>query len=91
MPLEAKRSRHVAVAVPEVSISGGIAVGSGQKGTQPQQPDLVPHEARIIDTAANLCTVESATWTSSSVPRRSSASTRTVVANTVQMAPPESK
>jgi hypothetical protein len=47
VPLEAKRSRHVAVAVAEVNISGGIAVGSGEQGAQPQQPDLVQHEAGI--------------------------------------------
>jgi hypothetical protein len=40
MSLEAKRSRHVAVAIPEVRISCGIAVSPRQESPQPQQPDL---------------------------------------------------
>ena len=40
MSLEAKRFRHVAVAIPEVRVSGGIAVRPRQESPQPQQPDL---------------------------------------------------
>ena len=36
MPLEAKRSRHVAVAVPQVRVSRGIVVRPRQKSPQPQ-------------------------------------------------------
>jgi hypothetical protein len=40
MSLEAKRSRHVAVAIPEIRISRVIAVRLRQKSPQPQQPNL---------------------------------------------------
>ncbi len=47
MPLEAKRFRHVAVAIPEVRISRGIAVSPRQQSLQPQQPDLVQNKSGL--------------------------------------------
>src|SRR5262249_18399122 len=44
MPLEAKRSRHVAVAIPEVRVSRGIVVSPRPQSWQPQQPDLTYHQ-----------------------------------------------
>jgi hypothetical protein len=43
MPLEAKRFRHVAVAIPKVRIRYGIAASPRQQSPQPQQPDLAYH------------------------------------------------
>jgi len=40
MSFEAKRSRHVAVAIPEVCISCGIAVNPRQKSTQLKEQDV---------------------------------------------------
>jgi hypothetical protein len=47
MPLEAKRFRHVAVAIPQVHTSRGIAVSPRQLGPQAQQPDVTRHETLI--------------------------------------------
>ena len=47
MPLEAKRSRHVAVAIPEIRVRRGIAVSPRQESPQPQQPDLAYHQTLI--------------------------------------------
>ena len=44
--LEAKRFRHVAVAIPEVRVCRGIAVSSGQQIAQPQQGQFVCHDTR---------------------------------------------
>jgi hypothetical protein len=40
MPLEAKRFRHVAVAIPEVCVSRGITVSPRQESPESQQPDV---------------------------------------------------
>jgi hypothetical protein len=47
MALEAKRSRHVAVAIPEVCISRDITVSPRQQSPQPQQHDLSYHQTLI--------------------------------------------
>ena len=47
MPLVAKRFRHVAVAIPEVRVSLGIAVSRRQQCPQPQQPDVTYHQTLI--------------------------------------------
>ena len=44
MPLEAKRFRHVAVAIPQLRISRGIAVSPRQQSPQPQQQDVVQNK-----------------------------------------------
>jgi len=46
MALEAKRSRHVAIAIPEVCISR-IAVCPRQQSPQPQQPHVAYHQTLI--------------------------------------------
>jgi hypothetical protein len=40
MPLEAKRFRHVAVAIPVFAIAGIVTVSPRQKSPQSQQPDV---------------------------------------------------
>jgi hypothetical protein len=40
MPFEAKRSRHVAVAIPEVCISGGVATGRAREIVEAQRKIL---------------------------------------------------
>ncbi len=47
MPLEAKRFRHVAVAIPQVLVSPGIAVRPRHQSPQPQQPDLAYHQTVV--------------------------------------------
>jgi hypothetical protein len=47
MAVQLKRFRQVAVAIPEVRISGGIAVRPRQKSPQPQQPDVAYHQTLI--------------------------------------------
>jgi hypothetical protein len=47
MPFETKGSRHVAVAIPEVPVSCGIAVSLRQESPQPQQPDVAYHQTLI--------------------------------------------
>ena len=47
MPLEAKRFRHVAVAIPELRIRLGIAVSPRQQSPQPQQRNLEQYESRV--------------------------------------------
>jgi hypothetical protein len=47
MSFEAKRFRHVAVAIREVCISRGIAVSPRQESPQPQQPDVAYHQTLI--------------------------------------------
>src|ERR1700756_4266904 len=47
MSFEAKRFRHVAVAVPEVRVSRAIAASPRQESPQPQQPDLAYHQTLI--------------------------------------------
>ena len=47
MPFEAKRSRHTAVAIPEVAVGGFVAVSPSQQRPQPQQPDVAYHQALI--------------------------------------------
>ena len=47
VPLEAKRCRHVAVAIPQVRVSRGIAVSPRQQSAQPQQPDVAHHQTLI--------------------------------------------
>jgi hypothetical protein len=44
MPVELKRSRHVAVAIPEVRVSRGITASPRQESPQPQQPDVTYHQ-----------------------------------------------
>jgi hypothetical protein len=47
MPVEAKRFRHVAVAIPVVAIAGIVTVSPRQKSAEPQQPDLAYHQTLI--------------------------------------------
>src|ERR1700749_2813677 len=47
MSFEAKRSRRVAVAIPQVRVSGRIAVSPRQESLQPQQPDVAYHQTLI--------------------------------------------
>ena len=47
MPFEAKRFRHVAVAIPIVAIRGVVAVSPRQQCAQPQQPDVAYHQTFI--------------------------------------------
>jgi hypothetical protein len=47
MPLEAKRFRHVAVAIPVFTIAGLVTVGTGQQRAQPQQPDVAYHQTLV--------------------------------------------
>src|SRR5882757_9745159 len=47
MPLEAKRFRHVAVAIPEVRVGRGIPVSPRKASPQPQQPDLAHRETAV--------------------------------------------
>jgi hypothetical protein len=47
MSLEAKRSRHVAVAIPKVRVRRGIAVRLRQQSPQSQQPDVTYHQTLI--------------------------------------------
>ena len=47
MPLEAKRFRHVAVAIPVFAIAGIVTVSPRQQSLQPQQPDLAYHQTLI--------------------------------------------
>ena len=45
--LVAERCRHVAVAIPEVRISCGIAVSQRQKSVESQRPDFAYYPAVI--------------------------------------------
>jgi hypothetical protein len=45
MPLEAKRFRHVAVAIPQVVVAGLLTAGACQQCPQPQQPDITYHQS----------------------------------------------
>jgi hypothetical protein len=47
MPLEAKRSRHVAVAIPEVRVSRVVAVSPRQQSTE-SQPDVAHRRAWAV-------------------------------------------
>src|SRR6185312_14533051 len=47
MPFEAKRCRHVAVAIPQVRVSRGITVSPRQESAEPQQPDVAHHQTLI--------------------------------------------
>ena len=47
MPFEAKRFRHVAVAIPQVHVGRAIAVSARQQSPQPQQPDVAYHQTLI--------------------------------------------
>ena len=47
MPFEAKRFRHVAVAIPEVAIGGFVTTRPGQQRPQPQPGDFVQNEPWI--------------------------------------------
>jgi hypothetical protein len=53
MSFEAKRSRHVTVAIPQVSISRGIAVSPRQDVFAPGRPRQYRAIARIVKAAAN--------------------------------------
>ena len=82
MPLEAKRCRHGAVAIPIVAVGGLVAVSPRQQRAQPQQPDrrvsptLVAWRGRQpVDRGLGF-------GTSPSAPRSSSVSTKTPVAGT---------
>jgi hypothetical protein len=44
MPLEAKRFRHVAVAISEVAVGGFVTTCPRQQCSQPQQPDVAYHQ-----------------------------------------------
>src|SRR5262249_4633928 len=43
MPLEAKRSGHIAIALLESAVGVVVAVGAGQQRTKAQQPDVAHH------------------------------------------------
>jgi hypothetical protein len=47
MSFEAKRSRHVAVAIPVFAIAGIVTMSPRQKSTESQQPDVEHHETLI--------------------------------------------
>ena len=47
MPLEAKRFRHVAVAIPKVCVGRIITTRPRQQRPQPQQLDVSYHQALI--------------------------------------------
>ena len=47
MPLVAKRSRHVPVAIPEVRVSRGIAVSPRQQSPDSQQPNVAYYQTLI--------------------------------------------
>ena len=47
MAFKAKRSRHVAVAVPIVAIGSVVTVSPRQKSTESQHPDVAHHETLI--------------------------------------------
>ena len=47
MSLEAKRFRHVTVAIPVFAIAGVLTAGPRQQNSQPQQPDLAQHQTLI--------------------------------------------
>src|ERR1700747_971375 len=47
MSLIAKRIRHVAVAIPEIRVSRGIAARPRQPSPQPQQPDVAYRQTLI--------------------------------------------
>jgi hypothetical protein len=47
MSLEAKRFRHVAIAIPVFAIAGIVTVSPRQKSTESQQPD-VAHSATVV-------------------------------------------
>ena len=53
MALEAKRSRHVAVAIPVFAIAGIVTVSPSQKSTESQQPDVEHHETLTAGADAN--------------------------------------
>jgi hypothetical protein len=47
MTLEAKRFRHVAVAIPVFAVDGIVTASPRQQSVQPQQPDLAYHQTLI--------------------------------------------
>jgi hypothetical protein len=47
MSLEAKRFRHVAVAIPEVPVSRGIAASPRQESPQPQHLDIAYRPGKV--------------------------------------------
>jgi hypothetical protein len=47
MPLEAKRFRHVAAAIPVFAIAGIVTVSPRQQSLQPQQPYFADNETVI--------------------------------------------
>ena len=53
MPLEAKRSRHVAVAIPVVAVASLVTVNPRQQSPQPQQPDVAQSEAELDHVAVH--------------------------------------
>ena len=82
MSFEAKRFRHVAVAVTIVAIGGVVAMCSCQQRTKPQQPDLAYHQTLIrwrVRQPGDRCLGFDH---SASAPRSSNVSTRTPVAGT---------
>jgi hypothetical protein len=82
MPLELERSRHIAVAIPEVPISGPIALSPCQQSPQPQQPDVSRRQIVVGWRAANRSIAASASATSVSARRSSSVSTKTLAMQT---------
>jgi hypothetical protein len=47
MPLEAKRFRHVAVAIPVFAIASIVTVSPREKSPHPQQPDVAYRQTLI--------------------------------------------
>ena len=47
VPLEAKRCRHGAVAIPIVAVGGLVAVSPRQQCAHPQQPDVAYHQPLV--------------------------------------------
>ena len=80
MSLEAKRFRHVAVAIAEACIGRVIAVSPRQESPQPQQPDVAySQDPGSVGTAANRSIAASASCMSVSEPRRSDSTNAAVV------------
>jgi hypothetical protein len=64
MPLEAKRCRQRAVAIPIIAVAGFVTFDAGQQCAQPQQPYFTYHETLIAGAAANRSIAASASATS---------------------------
>ena len=80
MPLEAKRFRHVAVAIPELRVSRSVAVSPASRARSRSSQMSRITRPSSAGTVANRSIAAWASATSPSAPRSSSVSTRTPVA-----------